>query len=296
MHHTICSLPPLAAPFPQAVVHATGYIQAGGFPTNATKRDEERQFSVPVKEHVMGTLHDHHFNYKVDLDVLGTANSVKRIAIAAKEFVLPYAYPKTVVQKYVNYTDVTTEGGLSLYTADLKDPAWYTFSNPGAQQPNNQQGVPRSWRIYIPGTNIQQASAAGWGPSMQYMKYSVAVLQRKEEEQFSGYGLYDMQAPGEPLREFDNFINNESLVQQDLVAWVTVGKLHLPSAEDLPVTSTPGTEASFYIRPANYFDESPAIRLTRKHYKTHTAFADSPEHNVNTAVHAGEFACSDAQL
>ncbi len=277
------------------MVHATGYIQAGSYPTNAAQRDIEAQFSVPVEEHVMGTLHDHFYNYKVDLDVLGTANSVKRVSVAAKQYNLPYLYPSQTVLKYVNYTPVTSEGNLSLYEADLKDPAWYTFSNPAAAQPNNKQGMPRSWRIHMPGTNVQQASGATWAPSLQYMKYNVAVLQRKEDEQFSGYGLYDMQAPGEPLRQFDDYINGESLVQEDLVAWVTVGKLHLPSAEDLPVTSTPATEASFYIRPANYFDESPAIRLTRKYFKTHNTFADHPESNIDTAVHQGEFVCS-AQL
>lgn len=38
-----------------------------------------------------------------------------------------------------------------------------------------------------------------------------ACWQRKENEQFRGYGLYDEQAMGQPLKEFDDYINGESL-------------------------------------------------------------------------------------
>lgn len=50
--------------------------------------EAEHQFVMPVKGHVMGTLHHHWLNYKVDLDMLGIANSVERVAVAAKQYVL----------------------------------------------------------------------------------------------------------------------------------------------------------------------------------------------------------------
>jgi hypothetical protein len=162
------------------------------------------------------------------------------------------------------------------------------------------------------------------------------VLQRKETEYSSGWGLYDMQAPAEPLVNFDSYIDGDSLVQkvggrlgaagplhwsvllllrcaalrsapahfspplphappphaharpQDLVAWVTVGKHHKPTSEDLPVTTTPATEVGFYIRPANYFDESPATRLTRYHFAGYQSMGGSPELQTRTAVLTAE--------
>lgn len=38
-----------------------------------------------------------------------------------------------------------------------------------------------------------------------------------------------------------------------------MGVQHIPHTEDLPITTTPGMEVSFYLLPYNYFDEDPAI-------------------------------------
>lgn len=46
---------------------------------------------------------------------------------------------------------------------------------------------------------------------------------------------------------------------QDLVAWVTVGFLHVPHAEDVPNTATPGNAVGFFLRPFNFFDEDPSV-------------------------------------
>jgi hypothetical protein len=58
------------------------------------------------------------------------------------------------------------------------------------------------------------------------------------------------------------------LIFQDLVTWVTLGTQHLPQAENLPTTTTIGSQLSFHILPFNYFDEDPsmhsrdAVRIT----------------------------------
>lgn len=46
---------------------------------------------------------------------------------------------------------------------------------------------------------------------------------------------------------------------QDLVAWVTVGFLHVPHAEDIPNTATPGNAVGFFLRPFNFFSEDPSV-------------------------------------
>ena len=95
-----------------------------------------------------------------------------------------------------------------------------------------------------------------------------------------------LQAPGEPLLEFNDFINGESLVQEDLVAWVCLGSIHMPTTEDVPVTTTPVTASTFFIRPHNYFDESPATDLTGHIFKAGSAVytGDAPAADVNEAV------------
>ncbi|ELK32224.1 Amiloride-sensitive amine oxidase [copper-containing] [Myotis davidii] len=46
---------------------------------------------------------------------------------------------------------------------------------------------------------------------------------------------------------------------QDLVAWVTVGFLHIPHSEDIPNTATPGNSVGFLLRPFNFFTEDPSV-------------------------------------
>lgn len=58
---------------------------------------------------------------------------------------------------------------------------------------------------------------------------------------------------------FADFINNETLLGEDLVAWVTASFLHIPHAEDVPNTVTVGNSVGFLLRPYNFFDEDPSI-------------------------------------
>ena len=57
-------------------------------------------------------------------------------------------------------------------------------------------------------------------------------------------------------------MDDDSTVNEDLVAWVTIGAMHIPHSEDLPNTATAANSANFFIRPFNYFDEDPSIGST----------------------------------
>lgn len=46
---------------------------------------------------------------------------------------------------------------------------------------------------------------------------------------------------------------------QDLVAWITLGFLHIPHAEDIPNTATLGNVVGFLLRPYNYYDDDPSM-------------------------------------
>lgn len=81
-----------------------------------------------------------------------------------------------------------------------------------------------------------------------FSKYTVAVTRRKESEH-RPTSVYDLFGPGEPYTSLDTFLDGESLAQQDLVAWVTLGKEHLPRTEDVPLISNFGTY--FDLMPRN---------------------------------------------
>ncbi|NXN50019.1 AOC1 oxidase, partial [Rynchops niger] len=99
--------------------------------------------------------------------------------------------------------------------------------------------------------------AAGHGSRQP--RYHLAVTRRHEDEPSSS-SIYAQNDPWEPLVSFEGFLrNDETIEDQDLVAWVTVGFLHVPHAEDVPNTATPGNAVGFFLRPFNFFDEDPSV-------------------------------------
>jgi hypothetical protein len=81
------------------------------------------------------------------------------------------------------------------------------------------------------------------------------------EQEFFGDLNYDQEDPFLDAFSFDDYFDGESLTNQDVVAWASIGMQHIPSAEDVPNTATPGNGGKLVIRPYNYFDEDPSMDL-----------------------------------
>ncbi|NWT83979.1 AOC1 oxidase, partial [Lanius ludovicianus] len=101
--------------------------------------------------------------------------------------------------------------------------------------------------------------APGLTPPLTCPRYHLAVTRRHENEPSSS-SIYTQNDPWDPPVTFESFIrDNETIEDQDLVAWVTVGFLHVPHAEDIPNTATPGNAVGFFLRPFNFFNEDPSV-------------------------------------
>ena len=103
---------------------------------------------------------------------------------------------------------------------------------------------------------------------LSFTKYHCAITKRKEEEHALS-NIYDINRMNDPKDYLDSHINGESIVDDDLVAWVAVGFLHLPTSEDFPMTVR--VEAGFLIRPFNFFDRTDSFDMpqhteTRDHH------------------------------
>ncbi|KAJ9106038.1 hypothetical protein QFC20_004098 [Naganishia adeliensis] len=55
-----------------------------------------------------------------------------------------------------------------------------------------------------------------------------------------------------PLINFDNFFDGESLVQEDLVIWANIAMHHVPTTGDLPTTTMSFAQGSLVFSPHNY--------------------------------------------
>ncbi|NXT52652.1 AOC1 oxidase, partial [Pluvianellus socialis] len=208
--------------YPNGVMEAK--VHATGFIHATFYTPQGRRYGSRVHSHVLGNLHTHLVHYKVDLDVAGTGNSFETMDVLFENISNPWS------------------------------PGTRSRGEPGR---GGRRGFPPRHGARAGGSAPRRGD--GPDPAPVPRRYHMAVTRRHENEPSSS-SIYAQNDPWEPLVSFEGFIrNNETIEDQDLVAWVTVGFLHVPHAEDIPNTATPGNAVGFFLRPFNFFDEDPSV-------------------------------------
>ncbi|XP_044154183.1 membrane primary amine oxidase-like isoform X1 [Bufo gargarizans] len=232
----------------ESKVHATGYISTSFF------MDGGKQHGNKVGPYTLGTIHTHFINYKVDLDVGGINNSLVAHDMEFQDQVVPWN-PEWKLQQTVLTKKVLASENQAAFQQHGPMPRYMQF----ASKQKNKWDHERSFRIQMvsfAGDYLPEKSSVH--NSMNWAKYKLAVTKHKEEEHTSS-SIYNQNDPWSPTVQFSNFINNENIIDEDLVAWITTGFLHIPHAEDIPNTVTAGNGVGFYLRPYNYFNEDPSV-------------------------------------
>ncbi|XP_073539745.1 amine oxidase [copper-containing] 3-like isoform X3 [Phyllobates terribilis] len=232
----------------ESKVHATGYISTSFF------MDGGVQHGNRVGPHTLGTIHTHFMNYKVDMDVGGINNSLVAHDMEFEELQVPWN-PERHLQRTKLTKKVLVSEDQAAFEQHGPMPRYMQF----ASKHKNKWDHERSYRIQMvsfAGDYLPEKSSVH--NSMNWAKYRLAVTKHKEVEQTSS-SIYNQNDPWSPAVQFSTFIDNESIQDKDLVAWITTGFLHIPHAEDIPNTVTAGNGVGFYLRPYNYFDEDPSV-------------------------------------
>ena len=227
----------------------SGYLQATFYTV------DEEPYSNQIHYQLAGTMHDHIFNYKVDIDILGTENSYETYQVGLQNFTNPWFPNDYHVQKIIHRKLHTTEDD-AVYHYNFNTPTLMNFIN---KNEKNKFGVHRGYRLHIRDM-IKQMYPASW-PVVKGAGWSLNQLHvtlRKETEEKSS-SLYNQQDMVDPVVDFQNYVNGENIDNVDMVAWVTMGTMHIPHSEDIPNTATPGSVASFQLKPFNFFDEDPSM-------------------------------------
>jgi len=150
-----------------------------------------------------------------------------------------------------NFTEIASEDS-GILPAAVNGQTMYTVINKNA---TNKWGVPRGYRI-VPGiSNIVLAShnSPFFLKSGQAYKQSLAVTRQHDTEPSSSAAL-NQNLPMAPPVEFYKFFDGESLVQEDLVAWVNLGMHHYTRSEDIPNTLMTEAHSSVTFAPQNWGD------------------------------------------
>ncbi|KAM6443617.1 primary amine oxidase, lung isozyme-like [Liasis olivaceus] len=229
-------------------VHASGYILSSFYFGDA------RDFGNRVQEWVLGIIHTHNIQFKVDLDIGGVNNTLVGNDMAFETVQAPWSPEHKIHRMKMVRKVLDTEDKAAFRLRDNM-PRYIYF----AANRTNKWGHEQGYRIQIvsfSGDHLPESDPTE--PGLSWGRYKLAVTKRKENEPFSTTA-YNQVDPWKPPVAFADFINNETIVNEDLVAWINTGFLHIPHAEDIPNTATLGNVVGFFLRPYNYFDDDPSM-------------------------------------
>ncbi|XP_009992429.1 PREDICTED: membrane primary amine oxidase-like [Chaetura pelagica] len=231
-----------------------GKVRATGYASSSFLHGDGLRYGSRVWEHTLGTVHTHSINYKVDLDVGGVENSLVAHDMVFEMIRAPWRPEQQIERPRLTKKILDTEDQAA-FRLQSKMPRYIYF----AANSKNKWGHQRGYRIQITsfaGDHVPEASSME--RAISWARYQLAVTRRKEEEPTST-SIYNQNDPWTPTVAFADFINNETITNEDLVAWITAGFLHIPHSEDIPNTVTVGNSVGFLLRPYNYYDLDPSI-------------------------------------
>jgi primary-amine oxidase len=206
-----------------------------------------------VSANVVAPHHQHFFNFRLDFDVDGPANSVHEMNTRA----LP-AGPGNpslngmIMEERRLHTEAAAQRQMNMGSART-----WSIVNPNAQ---NALGHHTSY-ILVPGVN----SIPYVAPASQVRRRAAFINQhfwatRYHADEMYAAGAYPNQSlGGAGLPKW--VANNEPLSNQDVVVWYTMGVTHIPRPEEWPVM--PVTHVGFKMIPGGFFARNPALDVPK---------------------------------
>ncbi|WP_256737591.1 stalk domain-containing protein [Pseudomonas sp. dw_358] len=237
---------------------ATGIEAVKGVATrtmqDATAADDTR-YGTLIDHNLVGTTHQHIYNFRLDLDIDGEQNSLLEIDPIIAE-------NKDGGPRTTSIQTTQREVASELQAAQKYDPG--TIRLIANTNKSNKVGNPVAYQVipYAGGTH-PIAKGAMFGPDewlsrrFAFMDKQLWVtrhnpLQRYPEGKYpnrsreeTGLGLYTQ--------------NDQSIVNQDLVVWLTTGTTHVVRSEEWPMMPTEWVNV--LLKPWNFFDQTPTLYL-----------------------------------
>ncbi|WP_440764101.1 primary-amine oxidase [Natronorubrum sp. DTA7] len=221
-----------------------------------------------VAPQLTGPIHQHFFNFRLDLNVDGGPNTLYRVenqqVPSGPGGLDPMGEADDRTHNpggnafYAKREKLTSEEGAKDLIDSLKGRYWQ-IENPTEE---NGLGQPTGYRL-VPGDNVEAAvqSDSSVMKRSGFIKYHLWATPFREDERYPS-GRYPNQHPGGAgLPAWTE--QDRDLEEEDLVCWYTLGVNHVTRPEDWPIL--PVQVYSFKLQPANFFDESPAIDVPPQH-------------------------------
>ncbi|XP_062074105.1 amine oxidase [copper-containing] gamma 2-like [Humulus lupulus] len=236
-------------------VETSGMLMVKGSPyQNVNQIPKEEEMSGPlVSENLIGVVHDHFVTFHLDMDVDGPNNSFAKVSLVKEETSPPNSSPRKSylkVQRHVAKTENDAKINLK-----LTEPSELHVVNPSKL---SSLGNPSGYKL-VPGRTAASLLDTFDPPQIRsaFTNNQVWVTPYNKSEQWAG-GFLAYQSKGDDTLAVWSE-RNRPIEKKDIVLWYTLGFHHIPCQEDFPIMPT--VSASFDLKPVNFFQLNPILRL-----------------------------------
>ncbi|GFP96507.1 primary amine oxidase [Phtheirospermum japonicum] len=221
----------------KVTVSLSGILAVKG--SKYTHRDQikEEVYGTLVADNIIAVRHDHYLEFYLDLDIDGASNSLTKTHL-----------------KTVRATNGTSPRR-SYWTAVQGGETEIVVVNPNKK---TKVGNKVGYRL-IPGAVVSPLMLKDDYAQKRgaFSNYQAWVTPYNKSEKWAG-GAYPDQSHGDDtLAQWT--LRNRNIENKDIVLWYTLGFHHVPAQEDYPIMPT--LSGSFELRPANFFDYNPVLRV-----------------------------------
>ncbi|GAA6007466.1 hypothetical protein JCM11491_004172 [Sporobolomyces phaffii] len=262
-------------------VSASGYIQAAYYAANG-------DYGYHIHDGLSGSMHTHVLNWKVDIDILGTNNTLGMHTVVPAEVKYPWANETRKTMKLVR-SELKNENESSINWAPNGQTMYLVYN----KDEKNKFGEDRAWRV-MPGRGggIHMAfnESSNLGPTMNFAQHQLYVTKHHDSE-FSVAHMNNAYDPFDPIIDFAEYLNGEDLQQEDLVLWVNLGMHHVPHTGDLGNTVQTTAQGSFLLSPHNYLYRDPSRQtkqMVRLNYNSSADYVVSAVHTFGAEPVKGQ--------
>jgi primary-amine oxidase len=187
---------------------ASGYI-------SATYWDGNSEYGFHIHDQLSGSLHDHTLTFKADLDILGTQNSVQKVEFVPTSTTYPWSQGRIHNTFKAERSFVDTETSINWAGNDA---ALYAIVN---KDTPNRFGEYPGYRIKRSSgtTHLTVQNSTNIVKTGAYTTHDFYITKQKDVEPRLA-DPYNQFSLDDPLVDFAQFLDEESIEQQDLYVFL----------------------------------------------------------------------------
>jgi primary-amine oxidase len=216
--------------------------------------DAAEPFATLVHPNVLGLDHQHWFNLRLDFDLDGSANAVMENDVrpsapqAAADGGSRFTVTHTVLARGIDAKRDPDEGASR---------SW-TIYNPSSSGPT---GRPVGYAV-VSGENVAPLYPPAAEQGIAAFTFHQFWVTPYRDGEFFADGRYPNQPPADYADTLFHYANEQSVFDQDIVIWYSLGETHVPRPEDYPLMPT--VKLSVLFRPEGFFSHDPSLGLAHE--------------------------------